>query len=167
MLFSSARYPILQQVKAEAEAATTSEKLDIVAAYLDDVVFAGDQTAVLKAFRNLQAACPTLGLNLNLQKCELVPVASADSTASLNLFPTELKRKMYGNFDLLGAPLEDQTFTREFTKRKRVDEAKQALEKVAELDDAQTAHKLLAQPIGCCRVTYTSRITSNLQSLTS
>ena len=58
LLFSLALQPILLALEGIAG-------IDITVGYLDDVVIAGSDTAVLQAYQYLQHAAPQVGLQLN------------------------------------------------------------------------------------------------------
>ena len=68
LLFALALQPVLQRL-------STVPGLDLSFSYLDDLVLAGDQEAVSSAVALLKDSAATLGLKLNMSKCELVPAA--------------------------------------------------------------------------------------------
>ena len=115
MLFSLALQPIMQRLAALRGAGG----LDLVVAYLDDVVVAGNSLAVLEALRILHEAAPRIGLHLKLEKCELTATAGPNTTANLSAFPASIKRKMDGNFSLLGAPIGSREHCLDFLRQKR------------------------------------------------
>ena len=133
--------------------------LDIVAAYLDDVVFTGNTEAVLQAFQIIQAASPNLGLELKNSKCELIPTTGHNSTADLSSFPQDMKRKLEGNFSLLGAPIGDESYSKAFLRGKRLHTASTRLLALKDLGDAHAAYKILSMCLGSCKLMYAMRTT--------
>ncbi|CAK0861048.1 unnamed protein product [Prorocentrum cordatum] len=88
LLFSVAVHPLLQELKTDAG-------LDIVCGYLGDFCVAGEFGATLRALRLIQRKAASLGLELNLDKCE----------CNLSEFPASVQRRIDGCFKLLGAPV--------------------------------------------------------------
>ena len=70
LLFSLALHPLLERLK-------TMPGLDIVIGYLDDIALAGDASAVKNALDLLETEAQSLGLQLNLGKCVIVPTAGS------------------------------------------------------------------------------------------
>ncbi len=155
LLFSLALQPTLERLAALRGAGG----LDIVAGYLDDVVVAGDHLAVLEALRILHDAAPGIGLHLKLEKCELIPTAGANTTANLAAFPANIKRKLDGNFDLLGAPIGDCDHCCSYLREKRLLPAQAKLAELRELGDAHAAYKILSACLGSCKMMYAMRTT--------
>lgn len=95
--------------------------LDIAVHYLDDGILAGDVAAVSRALRLVEARAATIGLTLNLAKCELVAAGSTDIAALHCHFPDSLLRdaegsnKVQRDFELLGAAVGDAAFVRAHT----------------------------------------------------
>ena len=155
LLFALALHPTLERLAALRSTAG----LDIVAAYLDDVVVAGDTLAVLEALRILHEAALGIRLHLNLEKCDLIPTAAHNTTANLSAFPANITRKLEGNFDLLGAPIGDSSFCQSYLNEKRLAPCKDKLEELKELGDAHAAHKILSACLGSCKMMYAMRTT--------
>ena len=155
LLFALALQPTLERLAALRGAGG----LDLVAAYLDDVVVAGDHLAVLEALRILHAAAPGIGLHLKLEKCELIPTAGQSSTANLSSFPPNIKRKLSGNFDLLGAPIGDGEFCSSYLREKRLAPSLEKLAELKELGDAHAAYKILSTCMSSCKMMYAMRTT--------
>ena len=129
----------------------------MVAAYLDDVVIAGDSATVLEAFRMLCSAAPGIGLHLRFDKCELIPTCGSVSAPSLAAFPASVQRLPRANFELLGAPIGDRAFCEEYTRRKRVDKARTRLTSLSDLCESHAEFKILSLCLGACKVMHAMR----------
>ena len=116
LLFSLALQPILTRMKAVSV-------VELVIGYLDDVVVAGDDTAVSDALQILQLAFEDLEFNLNLQTCELISTAGADSGANLDAFPADIKRVGNCSFKFIRTPIGPRKYVAAFTQEKRVDKS--------------------------------------------
>ena len=76
LLFSLALQPVLQQLNQ-----TRSEGgLQLVFSYLDDCCLAGSADAVATAFATLKTASEQIGLQLSIDKYELIPIAGIHTT---------------------------------------------------------------------------------------
>ena len=133
--------------------------IDLVIGYLDDIVVAGDCEAVLRALLVLQRSIPSLGLTLNMAKCELIPLAGPLSTSDLSRFPAQMARVHSGRFKFLGAPVGDREFAASFVQDKRAAKADVLLTEISGIDDAQVTHKLLSRCMGTARVMHAMRTT--------
>ena len=133
--------------------------LDGLAGYLDDIIIIGDDEVMLRALTLLSDAIPTIGLQLNLKKCELIPTAGTTTECDLTRFPDDIKRLSSGNFKILGIPIGSQVHCAEFTSRKRVDKMKELLTEIQILEDAQIAHKIFMRCLGACRMMHAMRTT--------
>ena len=133
--------------------------IDLVIGYLDDTVVAGESEAVLRALLVLQRSIPSLGLTLNMAKCELIPLAGPLSTSDLSRFPVQMTRVHSGRFKFLGAPVGDREFAASFVQDKRAAKADVLLTEIAGIDDAQVTHKLLSRCMGTARVMHAMRTT--------
>ena len=152
LLFSLALHPLLERIKGISG-------IDIVVGYLDDIVLAGEAASISEALQLIVASGLTLGLEVNLRKCELIPTATTNTSVDLGSFPAEVKRVHDGNFKLLGAPIGSRDHCATFTKQKRVDKAKTVLDKAIPIEDQQIAHKLFVQCLGSCRLMHAMRTT--------
>ena len=85
--------------------------------------------------------------------------AAQNPTANLSAFPANIKRKPEDNFDLLGAPIGDSTFSQSYLKEKRLAPARDKLEELKELGDAHAAYKILSACLGSCKMMYAMRTT--------
>ncbi|CAE7507236.1 unnamed protein product, partial [Symbiodinium pilosum] len=136
--------------------------LDLGLFYLDDGVLAGDVPAVAAALTQTQRQAATLGLRLNLRKCEVVAVGDVSLGDLVAHFPGELLRELDGsskvlrNFELLGAPVGDLASTKPHALT-RVAGAKALLEALGELDDPQVGLRLLRACAGHCRLVHSMR----------
>jgi hypothetical protein len=157
LLFSLALQPVLLRLKAHY--GTSNKNLDLLVAYLDDVVLAGDADIVAEALGVLQEACSTIGLLLNLSKCEVIPTAGLASAADLSIFPASIKRRLDTCFDLLGAPIGTAQHCLDYTRSKRVDTIKESLTELSDLGEGHCAYKILATCMGSCKVMYSMRTT--------
>ena len=141
LLFATTIHSLLGELKAILG-------IDLVIGYLDDIVVAGESEAVLRALLVLQRSIPSLGLTLNMAKCELIPLAGPLSTSDLSLFPAQMARVHSGRFKFLGAPVGDREFAASFVQDKRAAKADVLLPEIAGIDDAQVTHKLLSRCMG-------------------
>ena len=88
LFFATALQPLATELR--------NSPLDLATFYLDDGLFAGDVRDVAHAFQHVQQRCVALGLELNLQKYEVV--ASQGLVAH---FPDSLLRTLGGDCRLL------------------------------------------------------------------
>ena len=136
--------------------------LDIAVHYLDDSFLGGDIEAVGPAFRTVETKAAALGLCLNLSKCELIAVGSADITALHCHFPDALLRDEAGtcragrHFEFLGAAVGDSGFVRNHTAD-RAAKAGDLLDALGELEDPQVALRLLRASAGFARMLHSMR----------
>ena len=88
----------------------------------------------------IQEMGPSLGLFINVSKCELF------GHGDLSSFPPEMKVSRVPNLEILGAPIGDPIFCAKFLAQKRADAAK-LLSQLAEVgaEDPQVAFLLLRQ----------------------
>ena len=154
--------PLLFAAAIQPMAAALCSGLDLGLFYLDDGVLAGDVPAVAAALTQTQRQAATLGLRLNLRKCEVVAVGDVSLGDLVAHFPGELLRepdgssKVLRNFELLGAPIGDLAST-EAHALTRVAGAKALLEALGELDDPQVGLRLLRACAGHCRLVHSMR----------
>ena len=136
--------------------------LDIAVHYLDDGILAGDVAAVSRALRLVEARAATIGLTLNLAKCELVAAGSTDIAALHCHFPDSLLRdaegsnKVQRDFELLGAAVGDAAFVRAHTAE-RAAKAGDLLDSLGGLEDPQVALRLLRACAGFARMLHSMR----------
>jgi len=152
LCFAFGLQPILQQIAAEG-----AGSLDLVSAFLDDVIVAGDAAAVEAALRTLTHLASAVGLEL-ARKCCLVPAAGALSTVDLSEFPAEFDVSLSRCVEVLGAPVGDVGYCSSFVSD-RVNKAEKLLEAIAELEDPQIALLLLRQCASFGKVVFVTRCT--------
>ena len=93
-----------------------AQGLDIAVHYLDDGLLAGDLTAVQAAFALVQQRSASIGLDLNLAKCEVVVLHEHAVPALAAALPDAFLRRADGsckvsrNFEFLGAGIGDNAF---------------------------------------------------------
>ena len=80
--------------------------------YLDDGSMAGESSSVLRALIIIQAQGPSLGFYINLKKCELFGVGDLSS------FPPSMQTSKLPNIEILGAPIGDAEFCKQFFANK-------------------------------------------------
>lgn len=85
----------------------TSLTSDLNLWYLDDGTIGGSVSQVFSDFETIRRLSPTLGLHLNIDKCELVTVGLDSSATLLHFQETapSIRYVAYNNAMLLGAPL--------------------------------------------------------------
>jgi hypothetical protein len=107
--------------------------------YLDDGILAGQDHDVLLAVTALRSALAELGLTLNDKKCEVVSFGNAPA----DIFPPDFARRADGNFDALGSPIGDATFTSAYIQRKVLKKAREALSSLRAVEDVHVRYTLL------------------------
>eukprot|EP00973_Karenia_brevis_P032028 4419868-Karenia_brevis.AAC.1 len=132
LLFSLALQPVLRDLHASR----TEGGLQLVYSYLDDCCLAGEASAVATALSHLKQAANGIGLVLNTDKCELIPVAGGSSTVSRSLFPPDMIIREDGNFELLGGPIGSTSYCNDHTEE-RVTKATRLLKQLGEVPDPQ------------------------------
>ena len=122
--------------------------------YLDDFVLSGHSQAVTRAVNLIPEMGPSLGLFINVSKCELL------GHGDLSSFPPEMKVSRVPNLEILGAPIGDPIFCAKFLAQKRADAAK-LLSQLAEVgaEDLQVAFLLLRQCAAFCKLVHLARST--------
>ncbi|KAL5475034.1 hypothetical protein EMCRGX_G027081 [Ephydatia muelleri] len=120
--------------------------------YLDDGVLLGHSQAVNRALTLIQKMGPSLGLFVNVSKCELF------GCGDLSSFPPEMKVSRVPNLVILGAPIGDLIFCAKFVAQKRADAAV-LLSQLAEVgaEDPQVAFLLLRQCAAFCKLVHLAR----------
>ena len=163
LLFAAALQPLAQELK--------TGPLDFAVFFLDDGVLAGDVAAVAAALAHVQQRGESLGLQLNLSKCETITAGSTTAADLHPHFPSELLRSPDGqsraqrNFELLGAAIGDDDFVAAHTAA-RISKAEPLLAALGDLEDPQVGVKLLRSCASHCRLIHSIRCTPH-QALTS
>ncbi|KAL5499483.1 hypothetical protein EMCRGX_G010909 [Ephydatia muelleri] len=108
--------------------------------------------AVNRALTLIQKMGPSLGLFVNVSKCELF------GCGDLSSFPPEMKVSRVPNLVILGAPIGDLIFCAKFVAQKRADAAV-LLSQLAEVgaEDPQVAFLLLRQCAAFCKLVHLAR----------
>eukprot|EP00663_Eupelagonemidae_sp_cell21sb_P000575 gene575-2533_t len=132
--------------------------------YLDDVWVSGDDTAVARALDALRRFAPSIGLELNIPKCELIPAAGVRSEIDRSLFPSHITfpvpaiaPDVVGAFELLGAPVGPAPFCAAHTLA-RVSAVQPLLDELAHLPDPQVALRLLRNCAAFGKVAFSARV---------
>ena len=122
--------------------------------YHDDGVLAGPISAVHRALAFIKGIGPTLGLFVNVSKCELF------SQSDLSSFPSDMKQSRNPNIEILGILIGDKDFCSAFVSRKRL-EARPPLERLEEVGavDPRVALTLLRMCGGFCWLAHLARAT--------
>ncbi|KAL5505306.1 hypothetical protein EMCRGX_G006718 [Ephydatia muelleri] len=115
--------------------------------YIDDGVVAGPVAAIARILAIIQESGLSLGLNINIAKCELF------SSRDLSSFPEEMRRSNVPHFGILGAPIGDLVFCAKFVAQKQLEASKllKELEAVGSINP-QVALLLLRQYGSFCRL---------------
>ena len=153
LLFALALQPILQELFDGR-----SEKgLELVFSYLDDMILAGEQGEVARAFHFLKTAASQIGLKFNTSKCEVIPPAGQFSAINESLFPSDITFMKDGNFELLGGPIGAEDYCNKHTQN-RVGKASELLLALGELPDPQVALTLLRHCASFGKLVYSLRV---------
>jgi len=152
-LFALGIHPILERVAADGGA-----DLDVTMAYLDDVVVAGEASAVVRSLATVIRLAGEVGLEVSWEKCLLVPAAVAGASFDVSVFPPELGVSLDRSFEMLGAPVGSETFCAKVAAE-RVDDAELLLAAIRELEDPQIALCLLRQCASYGKLVHLSRCT--------
>ncbi len=148
----------IQSAVANVKSAVESnhpQELDFTVFYLDDGVVAGTGRAVSQFCTLLRAELANIGLDLALDKCEIVPSAKDHHAIPAHLFPGYLWVPT-GDFKLLGAPLGSLDFCTAHTQ-KRARKAGDLMHNIASLGHAQGSYLLLKQCAGFAKLAYSMR----------
>ena len=126
--------------------------MDVNVWYLDDGTLIGDAHSLNRALHLLLDDGPSLGLYLNMGKCEIWSPAGS----SLESFPPNIIRVTGGGTDLLGSALGDSV-TAERVVTKRVMKIEQMVLLLSEVQDAEIEFKLLKSCIGVPKFNFALR----------
>jgi hypothetical protein len=124
--------------------------------YLDDSTLCGDAKSVIRDFENIKKASTTLGLDINMKKCELVIVdqQSEENTALLNNFCKEnpaITRVGQEELTLLGAPVMPESIEAVLTSKL---ESLKLMSRRLELLDSHDAMYLLKNCFSLPKLNY-------------
>lgn len=115
LLFAVAIQPLVEQLRAS---------MPFSVFYLDDGVVGGDVALVSQALVAIQQNAASLGLTLNLDKCELIAVGPTSPATLAQSFPAQLlvdstgSNRVLHDFELLGAAIGDPAFVAEHTRQR-------------------------------------------------
>lgn len=135
--------------------------------YLDDGVIVGSAKVVLKTFIVIQSHGPSLGLHLNVKKCELfspnvdnfaIELQDPGNAVAVHTFPHELQRSTSLNFVLLGSPIGTDEFCSNYVSKLRVGN-RRLLDRIVEIGDPQIGLHLLRTCASFCKYVYLCRTT--------
>ena len=132
--------------------------------YLDDGLLAGDLVTVSRAFALVQQRAATLGLELNVGKCEVVVLHDEAVSSLAGHFPQALlceddgSSKALRNFEFLGAAIGENAYVQSHTTE-RAAKAGALLDSIGELEDPQVALRLLRASGGFARMIHSMRCT--------
>jgi hypothetical protein len=118
--------------------------------YLDDGIMGGKSADIEKAYQIILERGPTLGLNLNPSKCELIWINRRPET---DVFPPSLIR-IEGNFEILGSPVGDARFCSSHVGKKCEGSAFRALAAIETVEDPQVAVMLVRLCASFCKVVH-------------
>ena len=151
LLFALVLHKVISAIDADDEC------LDLLyqAWYMDDGVLAGKRSAVLRALSLIKELGPSLGLLVNIGKCELF------CKSDVSMFPEALKVSTVPHFEVLGAPIRDYIFCANFFSTKR-SEALKLLTKLEDIaiKDPQVALLLLCMCGSFSKLVHLARTTS-------
>ncbi|KAL5475102.1 hypothetical protein EMCRGX_G027157 [Ephydatia muelleri] len=138
---------VLHKVIAAIDADDDCLCLILQAWYLDDGVLAGPKHAVLRALSIIEDLGPSLGIFINLSKCELC------SHSDISTLPHFMKASHVPHLDILGTPIGDYLYCTGFFAAKRVEFTKllSKLEDVSVIDP-QVAFNMLRLCSGFCKI---------------
>jgi hypothetical protein len=122
--------------------------------FLDDGVLCGRAECVRAALQAILDLGPHLGFKLNLGKCKLLKVSEA--SLACDLFPAEIEQVR--EIALLKSPLGGDVFCDEYAIMK-VESLQQGLDRLAAMEHAQTAFRILAVCAGSGRMSWLARTT--------
>ena len=151
LLFSLALQPVLLELE-------NIPGLDFSFSFLDDLVLAGEQSAVANGIAQLRVSAATLGLQLNMSKCELVPTVRGGEGINQQLFDSSMTWKLDGCFKLLGAPIGTAEYCQTLTEH-RAAKVQSSLDAIGELPDPQVALALLRSCASFGKMVFCARAT--------
>ena len=152
-LFAIAIQDEIRKAKAEVEAKFPGE-MDFAVFYLDDGVLGGSSRAVKDFCLFLEKGFGEVGLNMQRDKCEIVPAARAGHLVDTELF-NGFNFNSTGDFKLLGAPFGSAVFCAAHTEKRRA-QAEELLKKVSAMQDAQSALHLIRQCVSFSKLVYSA-----------
>ena len=124
--------------------------------YIDDGSIAGKYWIVKMIYDRLLSMGPKYGVFLSTTKSEL---AWTSGVAHPNdPFPVTMKRYRDRNVDILGAPIGDASHCNKWTVDRAFVKTKAMIDKLPDLEDAQSSYLLLRYCLSFCRMVYYLRV---------
>ena len=154
-LFALGIHEDILQARAAAEARFPGE-LEWTAFFLDDGTAAGSARAVRLFAEDLRARLRAKGLDVNLDKCDVIPTAGTQTLVQVSDFPG-MRFVTDGNFKLLGAAFGEDSSCQELI-RKRTAKAHRVLQAAGDLTSVQSGYLLTKHCAGFCKLAYASRV---------
>ena len=151
LFFALALQPLLMELES-------IPGLDFSFSFLDDLVLAGEQVAVGTAITKLKDSAGSLGLGLNMSKCELVLAVTRGADINWDLFDTNIPHKLDGCFKLLGSPIGSAEYCQSISN-KRAAKVQCTLDAIGELPDPQVALALLRSCASFGKLVFSARTT--------
>ena len=150
LLFALVLHKVISAIDADDECLN----LLYQAWYMDDGVLAGKRSALVCALSLIMELGPSLGLLVNIGKCELF------CKNDVSMFPEDLKVSTVPHFEILGAPIGDYIYCASFVSTKRSEALKLLLklEDVA-IKDPQVALLLLRMCGSFSKLVHLARTT--------
>ena len=127
LLFSLAIQPLLVELG-------NIPSLELSFSFLDDLALAGIQPAVVAGIELIKSSAASLGLHLNMGKCELVSPTPGGEGISWELFDQSILRKVDCCFTLLGSPVGTAEYCQSLTN-KRASKVQSTHDAIGELPD--------------------------------
>ncbi len=152
LAFSLALHPIILELKKRFG-------LDLLFFYLDDGVLAGEKEKVAEAMVFLREESARIGLIVNDEKCEVVPLfcGREETTAGDLGLPGEFRVLDRDGFTLLGAPIGSPEYCEGFIRGK-VAELKELFGMLGDMPDTQAAMAILRNCMGYCKIVHLIRV---------
>lgn len=122
--------------------------------YLDDGVMGGSQAKVSQALETIRKEGPRWGFQLNEDKCLLLPVGATDINPSW--FPAAIER--VSEVDILKSPIGGKKYC-EGRVWEKVQKLQPGLERLAHMQDAHVAFRILTACCGAGKMMWMARTT--------
>jgi hypothetical protein len=119
--------------------------------FMDDGNLVGTSEEIIKAWNIIVNHGPQLGLYVNSPKCEWIPLGEPIPCPIPNV-----KENLIKNFEVLGAPIGDKTYTESYVDQV-LSEFSKILTELPELEHSQSATLLLRGCFSYCKAVYIMR----------
>ena len=131
--------------------------LDMAPGFADDALLAGPSAEVLRALAHLKTVMAPVGLRFST--LQLVPASGARCTVDFAPFVAHgCDVFAEGNCEVLKSPVGDEVFCKAFCA-KQVEKQQGTIQFLAELQNPQVTHYLLAHSVNAGRMNYLARTT--------